>query len=273
MPENELVAQELLHVLLMGRPGGGKSTLCATFPKPMLVFGFDPPGKERAYMERGTASGIKKGDRCFYREVYDPPDPSKVIIRYEFWGENNPVKPTAYPRFVARMASLEHDITKYGYQTVVGDTATFFELSARTYSEYSINASVKDGRQHYAFSAKACEQYLMMRWPNLLLCHSIMCCHIDDQKDDSEEGDVVVRKMAALPGKLPNRISGGFGEVWRVYFAGKSTKGKPIHLLQTQPREANTYDCKSLLHIPDGIQPHYEAIQATLTKNKTQESV
>lgn len=271
---SEQAIQEHLHVLLMGRPGGGKSTLCATFPKPMLVFGFDPAGKERPYMERGTGSGIKKGDYCFYREVCDLADPSKVIIRYEFWGENNPMKPTAHPRLMARMAGLEQDISKCGYQTVIVDTATFFELSARTYSEYSINASVKDGRQHYGYSAKMCEQYLMMRFPNLLLCNSIVCCHIDDQKDDSEEGGVVVRKMAALPGKVPNRMCGGFGEVWRVYFAGKTAKGKPIHLLQTQPREVNTYDCKSLLHVPDGIQPHYEAIQAALTKEtKTQESV
>jgi len=252
-------SHERIHLLLMGRPGGGKSTLCATFPKPMLVFGFDPAGKEKAYMDRGKASDIKKGDQCFYREVYSNTEPSKVIIRYEYWGEPNPFKPTAYPRFVARTTGLEAEIEKIGYQTIVADTATFFELSARAYSEHSFQKDSKDGRQHYAFSTHACEQYLMMRWPNLLLCNSIVCCHIDDQKDESDEG-TVIRKMAALPGKLPNRITGGFGEVWRVYYAGKDKANKPIHLLQTQQRPGNNYDCKSLLNIKDGIPPHYEAL-------------
>lgn len=250
---------ERIHLLAMGRATGGKSFLCASFPKPMLVFGFDPAGKEKSYLERGKPGPITKGDHCYYREVFSASDPSKVIIRYEYWGESNPQKPTAYARFVARTANLEAEIAKVGYQTVVADTATFFELSARYYSEYSLNKDVKDGRQHYAFSTKACEQYLMMRWPNLLTVNSIVCCHIDDQKDESEEGGVVIRKMAALPGKLPNRMPGGFGEVWRIYYAGEKD-GKPIHLIQTKGRNGNAYDCKSLLGVKDAIPNHYEAV-------------
>src|SRR4029077_362541 len=122
----------------------------------------------------------------------------------------------------------------------------------------------KDGRQHYAFSTKACEQYLMMRWPNMLMANTIVVCHIDDQKDESEEGGAVIRKMAALPGKLPNRITGGFGECWRCYYAGSDKGGKAIHLLQTRARTGNTFECKSLLGVKDPVAPHYQAIISSL---------
>jgi hypothetical protein len=164
---------------------------------------------------------------------------------------------------------LESEIEKLGWKTVVADTATYFELSARYYSENSFQANVKDGRQHYAFSTHACEQHLMTRWPNLLLCNSIVCCHFDDQKDDAEDGSgIVVKKMVALPGKLPNRIPGGFGEVWRVYYAGADKENKPIYLLQTQRRPSNSYACKSAFGVADAIIPHYSAVWNSIDAQK-----
>jgi hypothetical protein len=256
---------ENLHGLFMGRPGGGKSTLAATFPKPMLVLSCDPPGKEKAYLDRGTPSGYLKGDYCYYREVKSKNDPDKLIIRVEYWGEPNPFKPTSYPRFVTRTAHLESEIEQSGWRTVILDTSTYFELSARSYSEHGINSAVKDGRQHYAFSTHACEQHIMQRWPNLLLCNSLVLCHIDDQKDEAADGEgVVTRKMVALPGKLPNKLPGGYGEVWRVYYAGKDKEGKPVHLVQTQARTGDSHDCKSLMGFKDGSIPHYTALWDSL---------
>lgn len=42
-----------LHCLVYGDFGAGKSTFVATFPKPLLVFAFDPFGKERPYQRLG----------------------------------------------------------------------------------------------------------------------------------------------------------------------------------------------------------------------------
>ena len=260
----EPTRRDPMHILLMGLSGAGKTTLCSTFEKPELVFLFDPPGQERAYINRGKATGIKKSDHGYYREVYSTTT-GKLIIRIEYWGESNPFKPSAYPRFVSRTANLEGEIEKEGWKTVVADTATFFELSARYYSENSFQKDVKHGQQHYAFSTHACEQHLMTRWPNLLLCNSIVCCHFDDQKDEAEDGSgVVTKKMVALPGKLPNRIPGGFGEVWRVYYAGADKEGKAVYLLQTQRRPSNSYACKSAMGVKDGIIPHFDAIWKSL---------
>lgn len=43
-----------LHLLLYGDTGSGKSTFAATFPKPMLVWCFDPHGKDMPYRRLGV---------------------------------------------------------------------------------------------------------------------------------------------------------------------------------------------------------------------------
>lgn len=253
-----------LHVLLMGRPGSGKSTFAATFPKPMLVFGFDPGGKEDPYLERGAAGPVQAakiaGVEYYFRDVASKKDKSKLVVRYEYWGESNPLQPTRYPAFMARTMRLEEEIREMRWATIVLDSATYFELAARSYSECGINKGVADGRQHYAFSAHACEQYLMMRVPNLLLANTVTICHVDDQQDFTGEGGVTIRKMAALPGKLPNRIAGGYGECWYIY---QPRSGHPERLLQTDERDGNKFDCKSLKKFGDPCPAHYELLWKT----------
>jgi len=251
---------ENIHGLIIARPGAGKSTLMATMPKRLLVCQFDPAGKEKPYLDRGIPGPIEAGPNCYYRNVYSKKNPDEWIIRIEFWGEPNPADPSMYAHWIARSVRLEQDIREWGVRSIVLDTATYFELAARYYSLGKLNRDVKDGRQHYAFSTNACEQYIMMRFPNFLLCNSFVLCHIDDQKDESESGEgVVVRKMAALPGKMPNRVTGGFGEVWRVYVDEGGNR-----VLQTGSRPGSAFDCKSLLGVPDYTYPHYEAIKKAL---------
>jgi hypothetical protein len=51
-----------LHVLVHSEPGTGKSTFAATFPKPMLVLLWDPPGKEIPYLRGGEVGDLVPGD-------------------------------------------------------------------------------------------------------------------------------------------------------------------------------------------------------------------
>lgn len=228
----------------------------------MLVALTDPPDKAQPYLDRGRADEIKKGTHCYYQDVFSKKDPDKLVIRVEYWGEANPTSPTAYSHFIKRFNTIEEEIKTEGWKTVILDTVTYLELSARYYSKYGFNADTIDGRQHYAFSAQACEQYVMMRWPNLLLANTFVLAHIDDQKDESDSGEgVVIRKMAAMPGKMPNRVGGGFGEVWRVYVADNGR-----HEVQTQHRPGNAFDCKSLKKFPDGCYADLEVMWAEKEK-------
>lgn len=249
------VIRPRIHGLILGRPSAGKSTFVATGEKPMLVALCDPPDKAQPYLDRGNASEIKKGDYCYYQEVFSKVDPERLVIRVEYWGEPNPAEPSTYPRFIQRFNSIEAEIKTKGWKTLILDTVTYFELMVRYYSANGFNKDSKDGRQHYAFSANACEQYVMMRWPNLLMANTFVLAHIDDQKDETDEGGAVIRKMAAMPGKMPNRVGGGFGEVWRVY---QDESG--AYTVQTAERPGSKFDCKSLKKFPDGCYPDLEVM-------------
>lgn len=43
-----------IHTLVYSDSGGGKSTFLATYPKPMVVFFWDPPGKDIPYIKKGN---------------------------------------------------------------------------------------------------------------------------------------------------------------------------------------------------------------------------
>ncbi len=47
----------VMHVLLYGEFGSGKTSFAATFPHPCLVMSFDPPGKDRPYVKYAIERG------------------------------------------------------------------------------------------------------------------------------------------------------------------------------------------------------------------------
>jgi len=261
-----------IHALIMSMSGVGKTHLLATWEKPILLLLFDPVGKEQPLLDRGNVSSFQKGPYCYYREVFSKREPNKIIARVEYWSEPNPAKPTAYDRWIKRSVTLESDVEAWGIKTVGLDTGTYFEMAARYYSinnanQYKSKGEITaDGRLHYGYSMNACEQFIMMRIPNLLMCNSLVLCHEADQKDFSDQGDTtVVKKMPMFPGQLPNKIPGGFSEVWHLYVE----RDGQTRMLQTRRRPGNTFDCKTLLRLPDPIIGHYEAIKAELIKRRS----
>ncbi len=248
---------------IIGRDGAGKSWLAATFPKKMLVCLFDAPDKAGEYLKRGVPGDIEQAQHCYFQNVFSASDPERLIIRVEYWGEANPSSPTSYGRFVQRSSTIEAEIVSESYQTVVLDSVTAFELAARFYSEYRANATNADNRAHYNFSMHACEQFVMTRWPNLVFANAIVIAHYDEQKDETDSGLAVSRKMIAVPGKLPNRIGTQFSEMWRVY--QDDAGGRHV---QTQPRPSpNNFACKTAIGFEDGVYPHYEALWKSVKQN------
>jgi hypothetical protein len=52
-----MVPWTVLHCLVYGEPGSGKTTFAATWPKPLLVLFWDPIGKDLPYLELGLRTG------------------------------------------------------------------------------------------------------------------------------------------------------------------------------------------------------------------------
>lgn len=249
-----------IRPLIIGKDAAGKSTFVGTGPKPMLVLLHDAPDKAHEYLKRGVAGELERTDLCYFQNVFSVKDAGKLLIRIEYWGEPTPTEPTAYGRFLSRLFGLEREIVEKGWQTVVLDSVTSLEMSARYYSEYNINKDVRDGRQHYSYSMKACEQIVMTRWPNLINTNAIVIAHYDEFQDDSEDGEkTVTRKAISVPGKLASRIGTQFSEVWRVYVDDEGNRR-----LQTTARPRNTFNCKSSIGVPDYSYPHWKSVEAVL---------
>lgn len=255
-----------IHVLDYGDSGAGKSTFAATFPKPMLVFCFDPFGKEIPYLERGTPTDLFSDEKSTWtRNVMSKRDPERVIIRIEYYHELgfispevltlpktgrlrlHDMEPEAYPRFLNRMASFHTEYEQWA--SVVLDSVTFMEICSRRWDQHSINPMVEDPRQWWAGSTDMLEQMLMVRFGSLPM-NVVAIAHIDREK--AESMDTMLRTPAA-PGRLRGNLAVAFQEVYHHY-ADKTG----VRLLQTQPNVM--YGAATRIGAPNPCEPSYKAL-------------
>ena len=259
-----------IRPLIIGKDGSGKSALAATFPKLMWVHLFDPPDKAGVYLARGEAGDLEAGKYCYFQDVHSEKDGS-TIIRIEYWGESNPNEPKSYLRYIGRMAAFERELIESKVQTAVFDSVTHFELATRFCSENSVQKFNQDGeltrdpRKHYGYSAHAIEQFVMTRWPNLIMCNAIMIGHPGElEREDGDDGEVVMSvRTVEVPGKIATKIGTSYNEVWRVYIDGKGNRR-----VQTRQRPNLPYSCKTSVGFIDGTYPHYDALWASLTSSE-----
>jgi len=147
-----------IHATIYGDPGGGKSTMARTFPKPMLVFHFDPFGKDTPYRMLGTSTASTDARGTPIIEVAGPKD--TTAVRIEYYHDPMPEKPTAYERFSKRLLTLHEETCR----TVVLDSVTFMEIAARKWYQYKLNPNTREPRQWWASATDALEETLMLRF-------------------------------------------------------------------------------------------------------------
>jgi hypothetical protein len=244
----EIVKRWPLHVLVYGDSGAKKSTFAATFSVcgPMLVFMFDPRGKDRPYLRAGTIGEEYTDDLHTPCQQVLGAD-GEVLIQVEHFIDAEPEQPEAYQRFRTRMQrfSKEYDL----WTTVVFDSLTFMEIAARGLDKYRINRGAKDGRQHYAASADAIEQMLGVRAGSFPM-NVVVVAHIDEQRDE-EHGTMIYNPAA--PGRQSKKLPAGYAELYRAYV---TPEGK--YLLQTE--KSSQYNCASQIPAPNPCRPEYEAL-------------
>ena len=225
------------HWLLYGDSGGGKSTGAATFPKPQLVFFFDPYGKETPFTSKGMIQESLSPAGTRIREVRSKKDAS-LLYRLEYYLEQDAQKPEAWGRFLLRLTHLEEDIAEWGIQTLVLDSVTFMELTARKFSQYRLNPTAREPRQWFGFSTDALEEILMIRLGSLPI-NVVVLAHIDDQKVTSHGTNVF---SIAAPGRLSRRGPAAFSVI---------TNDAGVPEWQWQTRSNGVYTASTQIEAPD----------------------
>lgn len=242
-----------LHTILMSDPGGGKSTLAATYPKPMKVMMFDPFGKDMPYLKRGTPGPLSYyPDGTPFRDVYSLRNPETVLIRLEYYIDTNPKTPDAYRRFLTGMATF-YDEAKLGmWKTIVVDSVTFMELAARLEEKYVKNPRAKDPRQWWGGSTDSLEEILMVSLGSMPI-NVVLNMHIEYDKD--EVNGAMLRTPRA-PGRLGkgSGVPAGYGEVYHCY-VGEGDGGQKFWAVQT--KSDRIWNCNTAIDAPDPSEPDY----------------
>lgn len=190
----------------------GKSTMARTYPEPGITFMHDPFGKSLPYLVGGIVSEEKvfmqeiwpEGGGIKYREVTHPDD-GHLIWRVEYFGNPKPTQPYGAWWFRARMA----DFDPTPYSTIVVDSVTSYELSARKHDEYIVNFGAKDPRKHYGASKKELEEVLMMQMGAWTTVNVVTICHVDMEKE--EYSGMFIRNPAVV-GQLNTKIASVYSE-------------------------------------------------------------
>lgn len=191
----------------------------------------------------------------------------ELIVQVERYQDQDPEgNPVAWANFRKRLSRLhtEYDI----WQTVIVDSMTFAEISARYESQFKLNSSAKDMRRHFAYSTDEIERAVMIRM-GCLPCNSAVLCHIDEAivQDDEHKGGqsvairdevngVLVRNPAA-PGRLRKRLPGGYTALFRSYVQADG-QGNRTYLWQTQAD--NKWNAGNQLDSDNPCEATYESL-------------
>lgn len=246
-PQVDLPSDQVLHALVYGDPGAGKTHFAATWPKPILYMSFDAVGKETPVLKLGNATPMKDNAR----EVTDKN--GDLLVRVEYYHDTIVNKPQAYERFMTKLGTLNLELPKY--KTLVLDSITSMELAARKQQQYKLNPNSKDPRQWYAGTTERLEEVLCIWLGALHNVNVVVLAHIDEEKDELH--GTMIRNPAA-PGRLRKRLAAYYPEMYRAFV--KREGDKPAqYLLQT--RSNNLYHATSVVaEAPDPCPQTFDAL-------------
>lgn len=253
-----------IHVLLYGETGTWKSSFAKTFPKPLLVICFDPHGKDMPYWKgAANVSDLKTYQigqtEILYREVMQSDGP----IRIEYFHNFDLGNPSAYPRFLTRIAQFAQEYQQW--KTLVTDSVTFMALSARKYNEKVLNpipemerykkGTGHDTRQWFGAETDALEEMLVIRYAGLPM-NIVTICHASIEMSQLS-GEMI--KGPAVRGRLrkENVLLASHQEQYHTY-PYKDEAGKEKVALQT--KSGGGFAAATQIEAPNPCWPSYESL-------------
>lgn len=264
-----------IHVLDYGDPGAGKTYFAATFPKPMIVFQFDPYGKDTPYLKRGIPQEIE------YDQLGTPirrvlsKRTGALLVQIEYYHDTlmawdakgqgatqsgiamGHVDPECWNRFLRRMYGFgdEYD----AWATATFDSVTTMDIAARMFFQYKINPNAKDGRQWWGSSTEALEQILFTRVAGFPM-NVVTIAHVDKEQDEVL-GQRVRNPLA--PGRLRGSLGGAYSEFYHHFVQVEKDQnnrviGERQYLVQT--RGSAQWNASTQIDAPDPSPATYEAL-------------
>ncbi len=294
--KKSVIVRPYFHTVIYGPQGTGKSDFLATFARaylkgmvggPLLVFMFDPRGKDASYLAQFPEDGrriymsepgdieLKEGQENLgqfgkidlilpFTEVYVK---GKLVTRVEYFheeeldfGESAEVITgwTVLPKVRKRLNQLfreERDV----WGTVGWDSATSSELTIRSYHQYVQNAGARGEarKQWWGASTDEHEKILAVRFGGW--AHNfVVICHTDKDKAAEEAGGGILRYNPRLPGRLSGDLSSYFPEVYHSTVE-RDADGNATYVLETRPRDKYTA-MSAKLKAPDPCENEYESL-------------
>lgn len=242
----------LQHWLLYGYTGARKTVAAAGWPKPMLVYMFDPFGKDGPYLSQGKAGGLfmDNGTPCQYVMGAQ----GEVLINIVYLFDVNPArpatrdKPMAYERFQAYFDSVPHE----EFATVVVDSTSSFRECVYNLHKYKLNPKF-DGRSWHMNAGDAIRNDLMNTL-SYMMTNTVMIAHVQHQVEGATEK---VLKEFSAPGQLKTILGSKAGEVYFVHAKDKQGGGTES-FFQTEANES--FMAQTHIFAPNHCSARYEAL-------------
>lgn len=250
--------REFICCLLYGDPGSRKSTMAASFPKPILVLQFDPLGKAGPYRRAGRRGQYLTDVEPWgidIEYVMSTKEPDRAIIEINYFKDED-IKggaSTIYgvERFEHRMIDIFTEIREGCWATVVLDSLTFLNWAIVKLEQYKRNplsnaGNEQDGRQWRAKAAEGLEEACFTLATQR--CNVVVAAHVRELRDNQRELNLWTPEA---PGKRNRTLPAAFSEVYAMH-----------HDLEIgafiQSNKDTSFVACTQINAPDGVQPLYK---------------
>ena len=271
-----------VHAFVYADPGRYKSTLAASFPKPLLVLAFDPAEKMAPYRRSGW-EGPRLGpdpeqDRYVQTEyIMHPEFENQVSVQLEYYVDRTAFAPnvaSGWELIQNRMTDLWIEDEQGKWATVVLDSLSTMEYVIRSHYRNKEKVYDKDGkelqdqRHWYRRSAEGIEQvcYALAS----LNCNVVVLAHVRAERD-AQRDEILWTPEA--PGTRNRKIPAIFGEIYTIHYDHNPNldPNKCPCFLQTRPD--GKFMATTQIPAPDDCDPNYTALFTNYVPRKRKENI
>jgi hypothetical protein len=179
-----------------------------------------------------------------------------LLYRIERYYEEDPERPKGMRRTRARLKTLTEDVERDGFQTVVLDTVTAFEMQGRFQSQFVDKVGSPEPRQWFADSTDWVERMVMVRMPSLVTKLGVYGIVIAHTASDRDKDGNVLKYTPDMPGRCATRPGSFYNE---IYYVEKDEDGEARFFVSDK-----NYTATTGIGLPNGCPARWSEVKAAL---------